>query len=250
MEEKDKIIINLKQENQMLKRDNQIMRNELMRYSGVNLNMLLNNNNNNQMSHQNFNINNNINNSQMQMFPNTQENIFNKNWSNSNQNPVFLPPIQQAQYTPNGNNRMRQNFYQMDVGKKSSPYSLQENLSSQPNQWFINNNNGNNSNSYNGNLVNNNNNNNNFNPNKPSNNFYRNEGSGSIRIETPKNELSLLQENLKLKEKISNLENAFMGGNTTLLPDKSKFSREDFFSEKDDKEDKDNSIVKLLLINS
>jgi hypothetical protein len=238
MEEKDKLIMNLKQENQMLKRDNQVMRNELMKYSGVNLNMLLNNNYNNQMSNQNFNINNNINNnnSQMQMFPNTQENIFNKNWSNSNQNPLFLPPIQQPQYTPNGNNKMRQNFYQIDSGKKSSPYSLQENLSSQPNQWFINNNN----NGNNGNYINNN----NFNPNKPSNNFFRNDNNN--RIETPKNELSLLQENLKLKEKISNLENAFMGGNTTLLPDKSKFSRDDFFSEKDDKEDKDNTIVKTF----
>ena len=57
--------------------------------------------------------------------------------------------------------------------------------------------------------------------------------------------MNLLQENLKLKEKISNLENAFMGGNslTSLLPDKNKFSREDFFSEKDDKEDKNNTIV-------
>jgi len=250
MEEKDRIIMNLKQENQMLKKENHVMRNELMKFSGVNLNNLLHNNNNNynQMSNQNFNNNNQMN--QIHMFPNTQENIFNKNWSNPNQNPIFLPPIQPNNFTPNNNNN-RQNGFHIDTsnsGKKSTPYSLQENLMSQPNQWFMNNNGNNNNMNNNGynnmnNNMNNNNNNNNFNPNR---NFYRNDSSNML--DTPQNNSSsLLQENLKLKEKISNLENAFLGGNTTLLPDKSKFSREDFFSEKDDKED-NTIVIKLFFI--
>ena len=63
---------------------------------------------------------------------------------------------------------------------------------------------------------------------------------------TSKIERNEARRQLTLK-KISNLENAFLGGNTTLLPDKSKFSREDFFSEKDDKED-NTIVIKLFFI--
>jgi hypothetical protein len=244
-----------------------------MKFSGVNINMLLNNNNNNtnntnsnqiinqnlinnnSNSNLNYNNQNSHNNSKIQIFPNTQENIFNKNAynQNSNQNPLFLPPINNLmQFTPIKNNKhLRQNSFDFDFGKRSNPFSLKESLSSPPNQWFLNNINDNNNvknvignyGNYLNNNYNNNNNNFNRNQNNPNNIFYRNDSSNLI--DTSNNEMNLLQENLKLKEKISNLENAFMGGNSliSLLPDKNKFSREDFFSEKDDKEDKNNTIV-------
>lgn len=243
MEEKDKIIMKLKQENQVLRRENNVIRNELMKYSGVNLTMLLNNNNiptNNNNQHMNYNYNNNLNGNfmqnpnQMQMFPNNYESNFNRNLGYQNQNSLVLPPIQLNNNTPN--NLLRRNnsisfsdFIPNSEIKKSTPYSLQEKYGPKQQHQIMNNLFDNNSNNF-------------MMQNQPSNHSYKNESRNSL-IETPINKNSMYEENLRLKEKISNLENAFLGGSSSLISEKSKVSKENFFNEKDEKED--TSAVKI-----
>lgn len=78
---------------------------------------------------------------------------------------------------------------------------------------------------------------------KASENYTNHSRVGNNEILDQQNN-SLLQENLKLKEKIANLENAFLTGGIT-QESKSQFSRNDYHN--NDNEENDNSIVNKFI---
>lgn len=181
MEPKDQIMLNLKNENNFLKRENEFLKVELMKFTGGG----------NYTSH----------------IPLLSNSINTKNTYIEKDRNVYLPPI---------NNNIKQDLKAENslkseiISRKSnsSPKKHMDNSSKSGMQEKLKNN-----------LYNN------FNNDSSNNILSENENLKNVCAQYEKQNYGLLQDNLKLKDKIYNLENAFMSGNIS-HNSKSNFNNE------------------------
>jgi len=206
MDARDKLMVNLKQENQILRRENEKLKIDLMRFSGINLgayNLNGNYNHNNHYPQVNQQMNNGTHN-------------FNDNYSYNNQ--LYLPPINSKNnFNTNGN--PKNSFNSPNRSPSNKMQKLIEYNSEKKDSLTMN-------------SI--------KNENTAEKHLFKNLRAGTNESFNQQNN-NLIQENLKLKEKIENLENAFISGGN-LQNSNSQFTRNN--SQKTDYEENDNSVVK------
>ena len=209
MDARDQLMMNLKQENQMLRKENEILKIELLKFSGTNY-------------------------SGLNLIPNNNNNLNNQNGNYGNQNQLYLPPIQfnknnVSNIDNNSKNQNNINLNRSPSNKKKNniEYNMKTDKEKSESKNFIN------SLNYNQQNLN------------VSDNIINSSRGGNNNDVYDKQNLTLMQDNMKLKEKIANLENAFLSGNIS-QHSRSQFSKHDNLS---DNEESDNSGVKIYLFN-
>lgn len=202
MDARDQLMVNLKQENQMLRRENELMKMELIKFSGMNLNSNFNN-------HQQMN---------QQLNQNGLNNFKSNNNNNTPSNQLYLPPINNKNnFNTNSNSKNSVNSLNRspsNKNKKVVEYNSEKKDLATMNSIIKDN---------------------------TAEKFFINSQSGNNDLFDQQNNNFLIQENLKLKEKIENLENAFLNGNLA-QNSRSQFPRNS--NNNNDTEENDNSAVK------
>lgn len=205
MDARDQLMVNIKQENQILRKENEILKMELMKYSGINLAAMNLNGHMNDFPQMNHQLNNNI----------------YGNYNSNNTNQLYLPPI---------NNK---NNFKSDNNPKTSAHLLNRSPSQKNKKVFDHNSERKDISTMNS-IMNDN----------TGERILSNSRVGNNDLFDHQNN-NLIQENIKLKEKIANLENAFLSGSLT-QNSRSQFSRNENYI--NDNEENNNSAVILLIL--